>query len=82
MTNEERLLLKSLLVVLDRMKQCEEEILYMSVDVKLHGVTRTDFDRALKTADAARWVTSVSGGPFRVTKWSLNDVGRAALLEM
>lgn len=84
MSDEQKLLLKMLLTMLSRMKQCEDSILFDSICVAMGDArpTRTQFDAALRLADGTQWLTSVNSGPFRVTKWSLNDLGRAALAEM
>lgn len=85
MTDQQKLLLKMLLTVLSRMKQSEEGILYHSLCMALPKSqipTWSDLEWALKYADGERWLTSVSSGPFRAKKWSVNDLGRAALEEM
>lgn len=82
MTEEQKLLLKMLLKVLDRVPQSEESILYHSVCLAGVNARWSDYEWALGYADEQRWIDKVSGGPLKTTKWHINDLGRAALLQM
>jgi hypothetical protein len=82
MTDREKLIVKTLLTMLSRMKQCEETILYHSVALLITPqLSMTEFTQALRFCDMEQWLTSVPT-PFGSKKWSLNDAGKAAFAEI
>lgn len=85
MTEREQQIVRALLEALKQMigSQASEAVLHGAIGLKVSPrVTLAEFEEALQLCDQKGWAIGV---PSQVTgkhKWSLSDLGRAALREL
>jgi hypothetical protein len=81
MKERDQLVLRALMLVLNRMDQCEETVLHHAMGQLVPDLLWAETTMALKLAEQNQWCLGVKS-LFQTNKWSLSDKGRAAALQM
>jgi hypothetical protein len=83
MKDRERIIIRALLEILKRpgTQQCDEAVLHSAVGVLVPQLLISELNDATRFAERERWITGIKG-PFGNNKWSISDLGKAALTEM
>ena len=83
MSEREKIIVRALLEILKRpgMQQCDETVLYSALRDFVPELLIGELTEATRFAERQRWITGIKG-PFGNNKWSISDLGKAALLEI
>jgi hypothetical protein len=81
--NRTKIIVKALLEILKRpgTQQCDESVLHAALGQIVPGLLISELTDALRFCEENRWITGIKG-PFGNNKWSISDLGKAALVEM
>lgn len=82
MSDRERIIIKALLEMLKRIGQCDEGVLQPALaQMGIPRLLVSEVKEAVEFCERERWINGIKG-PFGNDKWSISDLGRAAVLEM